>query len=146
MVAALEELKSFYPNLRMVSIGQIDYSRDRSGWMCKPDGTYGIEWEAAEAQAEIQLTIDSLLKGCNCKNGCKSNIRGCQKKKFLWIWMSVSVCQGCTNSPATHDNSDLDDDSTSTKSTTALDGLICDDILAEEIITDDFNFEIGYLN
>ena len=62
----MEELKSFYPNLRMVSIGQIDYRRDYSGCMCKPDGTYGIEWEAAEEQAEKQW-----------KKGCKSNIRGC---------------------------------------------------------------------
>ena len=90
VAAALEELKSFYPNLRMVSIGQIDYSRNCSGWMCKPDGTYGIEWEAAEAQAEIQLIIDSLLKGCNCKKGCKSNIRGCQKKSF---YGSGCLCQ-----------------------------------------------------
>ena len=55
----------------------------------------------------------------------------------------MSVCQGCTNSPATHDSGDLDDDSTSTKSTTASDGLICDDILAKEIITDDFNFKMS---
>ena len=67
------------------------------------------------------------------------------KRRSFYGSGCLSVCQGCTNSPATHDSGDLDDESTSTESTTASDGLICDDILAEEIITDDCNFEMSDL-
>lgn len=114
---------------------------EQSGWMCKPDGTYEIEWEAAEAQAKIQSTIDFLLKGCSCKKGCKNNICGCRKKKSYCG--PVCLCQGCINLPATHNNDDFDDGSTGSESDTASDCSTSDDILAEEIITDDFNFEIS---
>ena len=43
----------------------------------------------------------------------------------------------------THDSGDLDDDSISNESETASDGSLDDDILAEKIITDDFNFKIS---
>ena len=65
-----------------------------------------------------------------------------KEEKFLWIWMSVSVCQGYTNSPATHDNGDLDDDSTSIESTTASDGLILGTMIGHSILLDGQEFLI----
>ena len=35
---------------------------EHSGWMRKRDGTYDIEWEAAETQAQIQTKIDFFIK------------------------------------------------------------------------------------
>ena len=93
-------------------------SPEKSGWICKPDGTYEIEWETAEVQAKNQSTIDFLLKGCNCKKGCKNNMCGCRKKgKFCG---PGCLCQGCTNLPATS-NYDLDDGSTDSESHTSDD-------------------------
>ena len=42
-------------------------SPEQSGWIYQPDGTYRIDWEAAEVQQEIQHTMDFLLKRCGCK-------------------------------------------------------------------------------
>ena len=50
------------------------------------------------------------------------------------------LCQGCTNLPASS-NSDLDDGSTGSESE-ASDKYSSDDMLTEEIVTDDFDFEI----
>ena len=54
-----------------------------------------------------------------------------KEEKFLWPRPGC-LCQGCINLPATHDSDN------SSESTTASDGSIDDDFLAEEIITDDF--------
>ena len=65
------------------------------------------------------------------------------ERREVTVAQGVRLCQGCINLPATHDSDKLDDDSTSSESTTASDSSIDDDILAEEIITHDFNFEIS---
>ena len=110
---------------------------EESGWVCKPDGTFEIEWEAPEIQARIQSTIDFLLKGCNCKKGCKNNICGCRKKKSFCG--PGCLCQGCTNLPVTHSNDDFDDDIHSETESDSASDLSINDILDEEIITGDFN-------
>ena len=68
---------------------------EESGWICESDGTYAIDWEAAEVQKIIQDTIDFLLKGCSCKKGCKSYLCGCRKLKSYCG--PGCLCQGCTN-------------------------------------------------
>ena len=94
---------------------------EESGWVCKPDGTFAIEWEAPEAQARIQSTIDFLLKGCSCKKGCKNNTCGCRKKTSFCG--PGCLCQGCTNLPITQSD-DFDDDKTETESDSDLKTLL----------------------
>ena len=111
---------------------------EESGWICESDGTYAIDWEAAEVQKNIQGTIDFLLKGCSCKKGCKSCLCGCRKRKSYCD--PGCLCQGCTN--VKDYNANEDDDSSSTGES---DGNVeyedfDEDILSTEIITD-FQFE-----
>ena len=78
---------------------------------------------------------------------CKNNICGCWKKRSFCG--PGCLCQGCTNLPETHNSDDFDDGihSTDSESDSTSDGSTSDDrgddILAEEIITDDFHFEIS---
>ena len=109
---------------------------EQNGWIHQPDGTYEIEWESQEIQASIQSSTDFLLKGCNCKKGCKTNICGCRKKKIHCG--PGCLCQGCTNLLTTIN--DIGDDSTDSESDTS--DSSSDEILAQEIIPDEFNFEI----
>ena len=62
---------------------------EKSGWICKPDGTYEIEWETAEVQAKIQSTIDFLLKGCNCKKAAKTTCADVSRREAFVV---LDVC------------------------------------------------------
>ena len=69
-------------------------SPENSGWICKPDGTYEIEWETAEVQAKIQSTIDFLLKGCNCKKAAKTTcVDAARKETFVVLDVCVKGAQ-----------------------------------------------------
>ena len=54
------------------------------------------------------------------------------------------LCQGCTNLPAKHSNDEFDGGITGSESDNDSDGSLSHDSLAEEINTDDFNFEISH--
>ena len=45
-----------------------------------PNCTFIIDWEDSEVQSSIENNTNSLLKGCGCKSGCKTNRCGCKKK------------------------------------------------------------------
>ena len=122
-------------------------SSEQSGWICQPDGTYGIDWKAAEVQKEIQHTMNFLLKGCGCTKGCKTLSCGCCKKQSLCG--PGCLCQGCTNVhngngsiEETQINNEENNDDNSSEDSDEIDGALdsSDDILQTEVISDNFEF------
>ena len=66
---------------------------EESGWK-KLDDCYSIDWEAPEIQEKVQESIEFLIKGCNCKKGCKTAKCGCRKKARYCG--PACLCQECT--------------------------------------------------
>lgn len=100
------------------------------------DDCYSIDCEAP-VQEKVQESIEFLIKGCNCKKGCKTANCGCRKKARYCG--PACLCQECANLQ-TNTNSDDNDLCSSTEYKETTDGSSLSDeeqYIEEEIITED---------
>ena len=124
------------------------------GWTRSTDGSYAVDWDCATIQAEIQDTINFLIKGCSCKKGCKTKQCSCRKNNRECGPGCHS--QGCTNLKVTNShvgvashtqvpvqeqcNADSDPDSDSDSCSTS--SYEQEEVWDTEIITDlDFHLD-----
>ena len=108
---------------------------EESGWM-KTDGSYVLDWEAAEVQDKVRRSIDFLMKGCSCKKGCRTANCGCRKKARYCG--PACLCQECINLEA-HINENGDDDMCSNTDEETTDGSDLsaeEECVEEEIVSD----------
>ena len=108
---------------------------EESGWK-KLDDCYSIDCEAP-VQEKVQESIEFLIKGYNCKKGCKTANCGCRKKARYCG--PACLCQECANLQ-TNTNSDNNDLRSSTEYKETTDGSSLSDeeqYIEEEIITED---------
>ena len=114
---------------------------EESGWNKSDDG-YTFDWEAPEIQSKVQETIDFLMKGCNCKKGCKTANCGCRKKGRYCG--PACLCQECSNLETETPTTNQDDDKNTGNSDSEQHDTKNSDFdeedhnLDEEIITEDF--------
>ena len=80
---------------------------EQCGWLKLPNCRFIIDWEDPEIQSSIENNINSLLKGCSCKSGCKTNRCGC-KKKDSYCGPGCE-CHECNNLPLKQVEDTIDD-------------------------------------
>lgn len=115
---------------------------EESGWI-KSDGSYAIDWEAQEIQEKVRQSIDFLVKGCNCKKGCRTANCGCRKKARYCG--PACLCQECANLQADTNIEDNGDNNLCSSNTEDEDTTDESDLsneeqyIEEEIITEDLS-------
>ena len=70
------------------------------GWKRQESGRIEIDWDSEENIKKVKDRVQLLLKGCNCKSGCKTMRCGCKKKKMECG--SGCRCIGCENDIKAH--------------------------------------------
>ena len=112
---------------------------EQCGWLKLPNCTFIIDWEDPEIQSSIENNINSLLKGCSCKSGCKTNRCGC-KKKDSYCGPGCE-CHECNNLPLKQVEDVIDDqeepecDSDEDGSSSSSDEEIETEIITETVDT-----------